>query len=79
MWPFGTRIKDKDLLEIVALLKQIQETRNGIDSDPAVRLEGYNQPSGTRKDTYSEVVKNVSTERMTPLVAKLEKAVGKLK
>ena len=73
-----TRIKDKDLLNIVAVLKEVQAIRNNIDKDPAVRLEGYNSPSGTRKDTYSEVVKNILKERTNPLVAKMEGLMRRL-
>lgn len=79
MWLFGTSIKDKDLLDIVALLKQIQEIRDGIGTDPAVLLEGHNHPSGARKDTYMEVVKNISKDRTGAIVARLEAAVKKLK
>jgi threonine synthase len=79
MWPFGTNIKDNDLLNIVAMLKQIQEIRDGMGTDPAVLLEGYNRPTGTRKDTYMEVVGNVLKERTTPIVARLEATVKKLR
>ena len=79
MWPFGTTIKDNDLLNIVALLKQIQEIRDGMSTDPAVLLEGHNHPSGARKDTYMEVVKSVSKSRTSPIIALLETAVKRLK
>lgn len=76
---FGTRIKDKDLLEIVVVLKDIQKIRDGIDSDPAVQSEGYNHPSGTRKDTYSEVVRNILKERTRASKSKLDALIKKLK
>lgn len=76
---FGTRIKDKDLLEIVVALKYAQERRDGVDSHPSVQHEGYNYPTGTRKDTYSAVVDNVLHDINKELAGKLERAAAKLR
>ncbi len=76
---FGTRIKDKDLLEIVVALKSVQEQRDGVDRHPLVQGEGYNHPTGTRKDTYSAVVDSVLHDIDKELAGRLEKAAAKLR
>lgn len=75
---FGTRIKDKDLLDIVVALESAQDQRNNVDSHPRVRAEGYTT-GGSRKDTYSAEVDSVLDEINSELAGKLEKAAAKLK
>ncbi len=75
---FGTRIKDKDLLEVFVALKSAQEQRDNVDSHPSVRMEGYTT-GGSRKDTYNAEVGSVLHDINKELAGKLEKAAKELR
>lgn len=78
---FGTRLKDKDLLDIVVLLKQIQKTRNEVARDSIVQMNSGFDPAGKGKEGLRRLqtnVMNISWYRTSDIRARLEEAVKKL-
>ena len=73
-----TRIKDKDLVEIVAALKTAQQGRNNAEKRAESRDNDFKR-TGKRSSDFPRLLERVNKEVNRSLLSSLEAAVDKLR
>lgn len=77
---FGyVKIKDHDLLGVLAALKKAQKRRNNVHKDPDLIAEAVDPITGKRRDRYGKEMKRVQKQINNELIASLQIEIRKLK